>query len=225
MNLLIVDEDQLQCSMVEFLLAGTGLNASVVSSLEEARQLMERQAFHMVAMEAVFNGSPSGFDFCRELRGDGFQSPIIFVSTKGDVEHKVAGLAAGADDYVPKPFEPRELVARVKAVLRRYGHSNGKELVAGGGLKLDVRELKATTARGTEVSLTRTETRLLSHLLSHVGETVSRESLLNAIWGFDNGDSNLVDVYIRRLRQKLERQPSHPAIIQTVWGVGYRLVG
>ena len=171
----------------------------------------------------------SGFEVCRQLRQHSIV-PIIMVTAQTDTHDLVAGLEAGADDYVTKPVVAKELAARIRAALRRT------QLVeptsAGGGIHIhrlgDVeldRQLNVVTKNGIELSLTKTEFNLLCEFADHPGMVMSRDQLLERVWGYEYlGDSRLVDAHIRRLRVKIEDQPMNPAIIQTVHGMGYKLV-
>ncbi len=225
MNVLIVDDDEMTCALVKFLLEGEGFSVSIASNPDAAMRLLERKAYHIVLLEMMYADEGNGLDLCRRLREDEYEIPVIFVTGKNGVMDKVAGLRAGADDYIAKPFDPGELVERVKAVFRRYSHELRNSPIAAGRLKLNVQELKVTTPQGRDVALTPTEMRLLRYLLLNSGRTVSRESLMNSIWGSDyEGESNPVDVYIRRLRKKIEKEPSRPELLLTVRGAGYKLL-
>ena len=167
--------------------------------------------------------SLSGFEVCRRLRATA-PVPVIMLTARGEEVDRIAGLELGADDYVAKPFSPRELTARVNAVLRR---ANGM-LVAGdaGVLRAGALELDpvAHEARldGELVALTTREFELLTHLMRHPRRAFRREELLADVWGFTYGDTSTVTVHVRRLREKIEADPSDPRHICTVWGVGYR---
>ncbi|MBV8305522.1 MAG: response regulator transcription factor [Acidimicrobiia bacterium] len=167
--------------------------------------------------------SLSGFEVCRRLRATA-PIPVIMLTARGEEVDRIAGLELGADDYVAKPFSPRELTARVNAVLRR---ANGM-LVAGdagvlraGGLELDPVAHEARLD-GELVALTAREFELLTHLMRHPRRAFRREELLADVWGFTYGDTSTVTVHVRRLREKIEADPSDPRHICTVWGVGYR---
>ncbi len=167
-----------------------------------------------------------GLDICREIR---LQSivPIIIVTAQTDTHDLVAGLEAGADDYVTKPVVPKALAARIRALLRRVALH--ERLPASGGLQLgeiELREAEATVLReGEPLELTKTEFRLLCELAGHPNIVLSREQLLERVWGYDYlGDSRLVDAHVSRLRAKVERDPQNPTLIHTVRGIGYRLV-
>lgn len=159
----------------------------------------------------------NGFDLCRSLRAAGSVTPIVVVTALGDDDEKLRGFECGADDYVTKPFNPRELVARVEAVLRRTGR-----IAPHAELRLDP-EARRAFVRGKEVPLSPKEFELLRYFMGHPGRLLSRDTLLDAVWGVDFlGDPKTVDVHVRRLREKVERIPEDPQLIQTVWGAGYR---
>jgi DNA-binding response OmpR family regulator len=171
----------------------------------------------------------SGFDFCRQMRNQGLRQPILILTVYSDDVDKVLGLEMGADDYLTKPYNFRELLARVRALLRRaYGElaAAGGDLLYAGDLVID--RSRGQVSRGQEtLNLTPTEFRLLVHLAQHAGQALSRSQLLDAVWGYeaDAADDNTVMVHIRRLRQKVELDPSRPQLILTVPGIGYRFVG
>lgn len=171
----------------------------------------------------------SGFEVCRAIRATSIV-PIIMVTAQTDTADMVAGLEAGADDYVTKPVVPRELSARISALLRRVRLQSGTGAVAEsevqrlGTLELD-REKGVVVHHGAEVALTRTEYRLLCEFADHPGAVLSRDQLLERVWGYEYlGDSRLVDAHVRRLRLKVEDTPDDPRLIVTVRGLGYRLM-
>ena len=171
----------------------------------------------------------SGFEVCRQLRQHSIV-PIIMVTAQTDTHDFVAGLEAGADDYVTKPVVAKELAARIRAALRRTqlveptSAGGGVHIHRLGDVELD-RQLNVVTKNGIELSLTKTEFNLLCEFADHPGMVMSRDQLLERVWGYEYlGDSRLVDAHIRRLRVKIEDQPMNPAIIQTVHGMGYKLV-
>ena len=171
----------------------------------------------------------SGFDFCRQMRNLGLRQPILILTVYSDDVDKVLGLEMGADDYLTKPYNFRELLARVRALLRRaYGElaAAGGDLIYAGDLVID--RARGQVSRGNQtLNLTPTEFRLLVHLAQHAGQALSRSQLLDEVWGYeaDAADENTVMVHIRRLRQKVELDPSRPQLILTVPGIGYRFVG
>jgi DNA-binding response OmpR family regulator len=168
----------------------------------------------------------SGFDVCRALRASSIV-PIIIITAQTDTYDLVAGLEAGADDYITKPVIPKELAARIRALLRRVqlqGTSSSPRATRLGDVELR-REQGIVLKAGREVSLTKTEFRLLCEFADHAGAVLSRDQLLERVWGYEYlGDSRLVDAHVRRLRVKIEDQPDEPRLIVTVRGLGYRLV-
>lgn len=170
----------------------------------------------------------SGLDFCRQMRENGLRQPIIMLTVQQDEMDKVLGLEMGADDYMTKPYSLRELLSRVRAQLRRsYGtlSNSDNDLLISGDLSID--RGRAHVWRGNQLLLlTPTEFRLLMYLAQHPGQVLSRSQILDAVWGYDVdlGDDRTVTVHIRRLREKVELDPSSPTLILTVPGLGYRLV-
>jgi DNA-binding response OmpR family regulator len=167
----------------------------------------------------------SGFDVCRALRARSIV-PIIIITAQTDTHDMVAGLEAGADDYVTKPVVPKQLAARIRALLRRVQlhETTAPRSTRFGDVELR-REQGVVRKRGTEVSLTKTEFRLLCEFADHAGAVLSRDQLLERVWGYEYlGDSRLVDAHVRRLRVKIEDHPDDPRLIVTVRGIGYRLL-
>ena len=171
----------------------------------------------------------SGFDFCRQMRGIGIKQPIIMLTAQGEEIDKVVGLETGADDYVTKPFSLRELISRVRAQLRRsYGDNASADSSSIAVADLVVDSATGQVRRGDFIiPLTPIEFRLLNYLGRHRGQALSRAQIVEAVWGFapDLESEKSVNVHIRRLREKIELKPEEPAIILTVPGIGYRLVG
>lgn len=170
----------------------------------------------------------SGFDFCRQMRQAGVHQPILILSVQNEEIDKVLGLEMGADDYLTKPYSLRELLARVRALLRRaYGElSTENTLLYAGDLTIDL--ARAQVLHGRELlSLTPTEFRLLVYLVQNAQQSLTRPQILAAVWGYDADveDERMVNVQIRRLREKVEIDPSHPTLILTVPGIGYRFAG
>ncbi len=170
----------------------------------------------------------SGFDICKQARKDGISTPIILLTAKGEEIDKVLGLELGADDYITKPFSLRELLARIKAILRRSipdsGTQNLTDEVIIGKLKIDFKNYEATTG-GNEVKMTSKEFDILRYLYNNVNKTVHRDDIMSSVWEIDyDVTTRTVDNFILKLRQKIEMDPNHPKIIQTIHGIGYRLV-
>jgi len=185
-----------------------------------------KEAFDLVLLDVMLPHM-DGFEVCRQLRHRGIQVPVIMLTARGHVADKVSGLKLGADDYVTKPFEMVELLARVEARLRRPtgAHSAALEVFSFGDVVVDFRGADVTRA-GQKVEISAREFRLLHYLVEHRGAIVSREELLKEVWGYDSTPlTRTVDVHVAWLRQKLEPNPRHPAYILTVHGLGYKFVG
>ncbi len=164
-----------------------------------------------------------GLEVCRRIRAERPDLPVIMLTALGEEEDRIAGLGTGADDYLSKPFSPRELVLRVASVLRRSNPPAPAAMQVRDDGNLHVDPLARTaTIDGAPLSLTTREFDLLAHLLAHPGEAFSREELLSAVWGWEYGDLTTVTVHVRRLREKVEAIPSQPTRLVTVWGIGYR---
>ncbi len=208
-------EDNLRFEGYQTLSAGDG-KGGLALALTEAPDL--------VLLDIMMPGM-SGWDVCRELRQKGLDIPVIMLTARGEEVDRVLGLELGADDYVTKPFSLRELLARIRAVLRRPGPRQKFEEFAFGDVRLHLRARQAFKA-GKEVRLTRKEFELLRYLVEHRGEVVTRDRLLDEVWGYDQyPTTRTVDTHILRLRQKFETDPEHPAYIVTAHGQGYRFVG
>ncbi|MFB7430765.1 response regulator transcription factor [Streptomyces microflavus] len=209
----------------------------VVGYLHRAGYAVERAGGGPAALERFAAARPDlvvldlmlpamdGFEVCRRMRAHG-PVPVIMLTARGDEEDRVLGLETGADDYVTKPFSPRELVLRVESVLRRAGAgtpaAEEARPLSGAGLRLDP-VARSASRDGAGLALTLREFDLLAFLLRHPGRAFGREELMREVWGWDFGDLSTVTVHIRRLRGKVEQDPARPRLIRTVWGVGYRL--
>ncbi|ACU37750.1 response regulator transcription factor [Actinosynnema mirum] len=220
-SVLMVEDDAHIRQALGLALEDEGFAVSEAVSGEQALALLDRRAFDVVLLDLMLPGV-DGLHVCRVLRSRG-DLPVIVVTARADAEDVIAGLEAGADDYVTKPLVAAVLAARIRALLRRSGGAaQADELRAG---DLVVRQDNRTAHRaGEQVHLTRTEFRLLVELLAAEGRVVTREQLLNRVWGYDYfGDTRLLDVHIRRLRRKVEPDPDTPALVLTVRGSGYRI--
>ncbi len=164
-----------------------------------------------------------GLEVCRRVRVSHPELPIIMLTALGQAEDRIAGLEVGADDYVTKPFSPRELVLRVESVLRRAGASaSPKAVLVAGPITVDTAARRATRD-GVELALTVRELDLLTHLMANPGRAFNRAELIKEVWGWSHGDQSTVTVHVRRLREKIEDDATNPKLIKTVWGIGYRL--
>ena len=221
-RILAVEDDERIRTAVKLALEDEGWNVEEAASGEEAVTLFARHPPDVVLIDIMLPGI-DGFDLCRTLRRTS-DVPIVMVTARNDTHDVVAGLEAGADDYLTKPFAPKELSARIRALLRRVRPSApGRERLVFGDLEL-IPEAGKVLRDSTEVHLTKTEFRLLCELAENPGKVLSREALLDKVWGYDYfGDGRLVDVHIRRLRTKIEADPAAPRHVVTVRGLGYRL--
>lgn len=224
MRVLVVDDDKPSVKMTAFLLREEGYEVLTADNGREALRIVEEQPIDLVILD-VMMPHMDGFEVCRRIRQLS-DAAIIFLSAKGETGDRVHGLQLGADDYLPKPFEPAELLARVQAVLRRTKRNReieANQRIALGGIELDPVANRLTRPDGKVVELTPIETRLLHALMRNAGRTLTHDMLLDAGWGENYiGSHNQVAVYMRRLRAKLEPDPNNPIYLQTVRGIGYR---
>jgi DNA-binding response OmpR family regulator len=200
-----------------------GWTVEETASGEEAIDAFGREQADVVLIDIMLPGM-DGFELCRSIRR-GSDVPIVMVTARADTHDVVAGLEAGADDYLTKPFAPKELSARIRALLRRARPAQpGHARMVFGDLEIIPDEGKVLLG-GKELHLTKTEFRLLCEFADHVGMVLSRDQLLERVWGYEYlGDSRLVDAHVRRLRVKIEDQPDEPKLIVTARGIGYRLL-
>ena len=214
--LLVEDDAQITASLSAFL-QSEGFSVETATGETQARQLVEQTAPGLLLVDVQL-AEGSGFGVCAYARSRGL--PVIFLTASGDESSVVLGLDMGADDYIAKPFRPRELVSRIRSVLRRYGKE--KTLVPLGGVMVDT-EKGRVTRDGRDVYLSALEYRLLLVFLNHRGKFLSRSQLLEEIWDAagDFVNDNTLTVYIKRLREKIEADPADPQIIRTVRGIGY----
>ena len=221
-RVLVVEDDPTIAEVVTGYLVRAGYLVETVS--DGLAALARAAAVHpdLVVLDVMLPGL-DGIEVCRRLRA-GSDIPVVMLTALGDEVDRVLGLEVGADDYLTKPFSPRELVLRVQAVLRRAGSvpaAGSTELLVDGDLEVDQAAHRARL-RGSELSLTGREFDLLVHLLRHRGRAFSREDLMHQVWGWEFGDLSTVTVHVRRLRAKVEDDPARPTRLVTVWGVGYR---
>ncbi|MGW6396171.1 response regulator [Streptomyces sp. NPDC055103] len=230
-RILVVDDDPTVAEVVTGYLEGAGFDVvHAVDGPDALRKAGEHRP-ELVVLDLMLPGI-DGVEVCRRLRAAG-PVPVIMLTARGDEEDRITGLEVGADDYVTKPFSPRELVLRVGSVLRRTRASaaaaaraaavtaTAPPVLRAGDLTIDIATRRATRA-GSELALTLREFDLLTHFLAHPGAVHSREDLMRRVWGWDFGDLSTVTVHVRRLRAKIEDDPARPRLILTVWGVGYR---
>jgi DNA-binding response OmpR family regulator len=221
-RILIVEDDERIRSSMRLALEDEGYTVEDVVNGEVAIERFTEEPFELVLIDLMLPGI-DGFETCRSLRRLS-TVPVIMVTARSDTHDVVAGLEAGADDYVTKPFVAKELAARIRALLRRSRpNQQGESILTFGDVEIEP-EAGVVRRSGQEVHCTRTEFRLLCELADHPGKVLSRENLLERVWGYDYfGDGRLVDVHVRRLRTKVEPDPANPRFILTVRGMGYKL--
>ena len=220
-SVLVVDDDITVADVVRRYLERAGHHVTLVENVEQALRHVADTPPDLVVLDVMLPGI-DGLEVCRRLRRDS-AIPVIMLTSLGEEENRIAGLQLGADDYVTKPFSPRELALRVDSVLRRSRATAtaAPRTLTDGDLTLDAKARKATL-RGAELPLTSREFDLIEFFLTHPGKAFTREQLLEQVWGWSFGDQSTVTVHVRRLREKVETTPARPTRITTVWGVGYR---
>ncbi len=225
MYILVVDDDHFANTLVQFVLTKEGYEVETADNPRGAMQMIKRREPDLLILDVTMPYL-NGFDFSKKLREEGYEIPLIFMTAQDTIEAKLQGFNIGADDYICKPYNHQELVARVQAVMRRIKKHNrfGNQTVRKGLMELFPAELKVVNGT-TSISLTRTEMQILRVLMDSSGQVVNRDQLLAEVWNDEENNSNIVDVYIRRLRLKLEADPDKPQYIISVRGVGYKFVG
>ncbi len=220
---LVVDDEKTLVKALTFNLEKEGFRVEQAYDGEEALQKVFDLKPDIVVLDLMLP-EVDGFDVCRQIRKK-LEIPIIMLTARSEDIDKVLGLELGADDYLTKPFNSRELVARIKAILRRstVREEEAKKVVQVGNLQVDLLQHRARIG-DQEVNLTSKEFALLSFLATNAGNVYSREQLLEQVWGYDYyGDVRTVDVHIRHLREKIEKDPGNPDLLITVWGTGYKI--
>ncbi|MCZ2860440.1 response regulator transcription factor [Blastococcus sp. VKM Ac-2987] len=222
-SVLIIEDDPRIRRMLQMTLQREGLEVTEAGSGEDGLERLAERTFDVILLDLMLPGK-DGFEVCREIRRTS-NTPVIMVTARSDSHDVVAGLEAGADDYVSKPFVVKELSARIRALARRTRAPEPRVHLQVGDLEIAPAD-GTVTRDGELLSLTRTEFRLLCELATEPGRVLSREELLERVWGYDYfGDSRLVDVHVRRLRKKIEPDPGNPTLVTTVRGMGYRVPG
>jgi len=222
-RILVVDDDPTNTKLLKFLLSDEGYDVMAVNSSNEALQATNDDVFDLLILD-VMMPEMDGLELCRRIR-ETSATPIIFVSARGEAKDKVAALRMGGDDYISKPFDPSEMLARTWATLRRTRQlANSEANLRTSDLILDAVDNKVTLMRNNKtVSLTPIEAKLLRCLVANAGRTLTRDTLVIKVWGYDfDGESNQLDVYMKRLRAKVEAEPSNPQLLLTMRGVGYK---
>ncbi len=220
-TVLVVDDEPTIREVVCSYLAREGYRTLEAGDGRQARELLEQHEPALVVLDLMLPGT-DGLELCRWIRGRS-DLPVIMLTARGEEADRIVGLELGADDYVTKPFSPRELVARVKTVLRRTSRQpDTAERLAFEDLVIDA-TAREVTKRGRTLRLTAKEFDLLWFLARHPKQVFSRDQLMDRVWGYSAAlDTGTVTVHVRRLREKIEDDPARPRFLQTVWGVGYR---
>jgi two-component system alkaline phosphatase synthesis response regulator PhoP len=227
--LVVEDDPHLAAGVMENLRA-EGYEVSNAADGEQALEWLGARSCALIVLDVMLPGA-DGFAVCRTLRQRGNNTPVLFLTARGDPADRVRGLEAGGDDYLAKPFHLGEFLLRVRAILRRWEWYRSASATAAtavlrfGGNEVDFRAFRARAWNGESQELTEKEAMILKVLAEHAGEIVSREDLLERVWGYDVFPSTrTVDNFILRLRKRFERDPANPQHFLTVWGVGYRFV-
>jgi DNA-binding response OmpR family regulator len=222
-TVLVVDDEPIVREVVVRYLEREGYRTLESGDGHGARELIERERPDLVVLDVMLPGT-DGLTLCRWIRSRS-DLPVIMLTARGEEADRIVGLELGADDYVTKPFSPRELAARVRTVLRRAAPPEPRgRVIELGDLRLDAAS-REVTKNGNPLTLTALEFDLLWFLASHPRHVFSRSQIMSRVWGYEAAfDTGTVTVHVRRLREKIEDDPSHPTRLETVWGVGYRLV-
>lgn len=222
-KVLVVDDEKLIVKGIRFNLEQDGMEVDCAYDGEEALKMVKEREYDIVLLDVMLP-KLTGFEVCQQIRE--FSSvPVVMLTAKGDDMDKILGLEYGADDYITKPFNILEVKARIKAIMRRTAKKPAEQekskVVQAGDLTLDCEGRRVSIA-GKEINLTAKEFDVLELLVFNPNKVYSRENLLNIVWGYEYpGDVRTVDVHIRRLREKIEENPSEPKYVHTKWGVGY----
>jgi DNA-binding response OmpR family regulator len=221
----VVEDDTTMAEVLLAYLERAGYRVEWATDGSDALTLWQRTSPDVVILDIMLPGL-SGLEVLRRRRHDGDHTAVVMLSARGEEEDRLVGLETGADDYVVKPFSPREVVLRVEALLRRTERLAGSQLlnqvIEVGPVRVDLAAHTAHLDRRA-LTLTTREFDLLAFLAAHPGQTFSKEELLRRVWGWDFGDTSTVTVHVRRLREKLEQDPSHPQLVLTVGRAGYRM--
>ena len=226
-KVLVVDDEKLIVKEIRYSLEQDDMEVDAAYDGEEALEMARRKAYDIILLDVMLPKC-DGFEVCRQIR-EFSDVPIVMLTAKGEDMDKILGLEYGADDYITKPFNILEVKARIKAIMRRTGKREGStvasKMIVKGDLRIDC-ESRRVFSGEKELNLTAKEFDLLELLAMNPNKVYSRENLLNIVWGYEYpGDARTVDVHIRRLREKIEVNPSDPKYVYTKWGVGYYFRG
>ena len=226
MYILVVDDDQFSNSLVQFVLNKEGYEVETTDNPRGALHMIQKREPDLLIID-VMMPYINGFEFATRLQEEEYDIPIIFMTAQDAIESKLQGFNIGADDYICKPFNHQELVARVQAVIRRVKHNAkiGNNNIRSGQFELFPGELKVVKPGNVSIALTPIEMQVLQVLMVSEGQVIDRDQLLSKVWNDSENNSNIVDVYIRRLRLKLEEDANKPLHIISVRGIGYKFLG
>jgi len=228
-NILIVDDEPSIVTLVKFNLEKAGYKTYIANNGKLALELAQTEDIDLIVLDVMLP-EIDGMDVLKELRRLKIETPVLLLTARDDEIDKILGLELGADDYMTKPFSPRELVARIKAILRRFTQQTQKdkeniEIIQIGDLIIYPDRFEAEF-QGEQLELTPKEFELLYYLVSNQGRVLTREQLLNAVWNYDfAGDTRIVDVHVSHLREKIEKETKQPRYIKTIRGIGYKFEG
>src|SRR5699024_9753691 len=222
-TILIVEDEPSIVMLLQYNIEKAGFLTEVANDGEEAVKKVSQVEYDLIVLDLMLP-KMNGIEVCKKIRKSKNQVPILMLTAKDQEENKVLGLQIGADDYLTKPFSPRELIARIQAILRRTNLSDTSDnLLELGDIKINLDE-HSVSFQGEKLELTRKQFELLIYLIKHENKILSREQLLNAVWDFDFvGDTRMVDVHISHLREKIEKDSKNPEYIKTIHGFGYKM--
>lgn len=225
-NILVVEDDENLAFGIKYALEQEGWSVAIARSISEAQNTFDNNDFNLILLDVMLPDG-NGFDFCKKIRRQS-DIPIIFLTARDEEVNVVIGLESGGDDYVAKPFRLRELISRIRANLRKRNKetADDKKILKSNGVTLNLNETRVFK-NNKEISLTPTEFRILHLLIRNPGTVFTRDKLLEKIWDIDGNyiDDNTLSVHIRKIREKIEDNPSKPLLIETVRGIGYRWSG
>jgi two-component system alkaline phosphatase synthesis response regulator PhoP len=223
-NILLVEDEQALQMTLGDRLQSEGYVVDFATDGDQGLDKATRLPFDLIILDLMLPRR-NGFDICRDIRLAGLATPILMLTARGQTAEKVVGLKLGADDYVTKPFDTLELMARIEALLRRVPARTGLGIHQFGSVRVDLRGTQVMR-EGKPVYLSAREFQLLRYFIDHQGVTLSRDEILREVWGYEVGAfTRTVDVHIASLRRKLEKSPKHPSLIVTMPGIGYRFRG
>lgn len=225
-RILIAEDDLDILNLIKDYLKASDYETEYSQNGDDAYSLFQNKSIDLAILDLMLPGT-DGFELCRRIRKES-NIPIIILSAKKSDSDKILALGLGADDYIVKPFSPRELIARIKSIFRRVdelsNYNPSQDLIEVNDLKIDTLG-HSVTLKEDKVDLSVKEYDILLFLINHSNQALSREKIFNKVWGYDNyGDINTVTVHVRKLREKIEEDPSNPKYIETVWGIGYKFV-